>query len=237
MLGTLFNFAGILLGGLAGLILKRDLPARQQAILKVAVGVALAWFGFAIALSRKSGLLAGDWRYFGKLFLILLVSMVAGRMIGRLLRIQKGLNQLGQMAKEKLGTEKRNDGLLAAVILFCAAPLGIVGAVEDGLANQFPPLLIKGVIDGMAAMSFARMFGVRLLAAALPVAALQLAISFGALQAEPWLRSHQMLDALHVVCGFLILYVSLIIFEVKKVELGDYLPAMLVAPALAWLFR
>jgi hypothetical protein len=32
-------------------------------------------------------------------------------------------------------------------------------------------------------------------------------------------------------------YVSLIVFEVKKVELGDYLPAILVAPALAYAFR
>ncbi|HMJ88951.1 MAG TPA: DUF554 family protein [Candidatus Acidoferrum sp.] len=235
MLGTLLNFAGILLGGLAGLILNRDLPTRQQLLLKLLIGLALIWFGFKIALS---GLLAGDWRYFGKLFLILLVSMIAGRMIGRLLRIQKGLNHLGHLAKEKLGTGNRNDGLLAAVILFCAAPLGFVGAIENGLANRsFEPLLIKGVIDGLAAMSFARMFGPRLLLAGLPVAALLAAISFGALSIEPWLRSNQMLDALHVVCGFLILYVSLIVFEIKKVELGDYLPAMLVAPAVAALFR
>jgi hypothetical protein len=28
----------------------------------------------------------------------------------------------------------------------------------------------------------------------------------------------------------------LLVFEVRKVPLGDYLPALIVAPALAWLF-
>jgi uncharacterized membrane protein YqgA involved in biofilm formation len=39
------------------------------------------------------------------------------------------------------------------------------------------------------------------------------------------------------VCGFLVVYVSLIVFEVKKVELADYFPAIAIAPFLAWLFR
>jgi uncharacterized protein len=238
MLGTLCNFGGILLGAFAGLIFKRDLSPQRQLLLKMMVGLALVWFGFKIALG---GLLAGDWRYGGKLFLILLVSMIVGRLLGKAMRIQAGLNRLGQFAKEKLESGNRNDGLLAAVILFCAAPLGVVGAVEDGIAaltsNRIAPLVIKGVIDGLAAMSFARMFGARVMLAALPVAALLGGIAFGANHLEPVLRAHGALDALHVVCGFLTLYVSLIVFEVKKVELGDYLPAMFVAPALAILFR
>jgi uncharacterized membrane protein YqgA involved in biofilm formation len=236
-LGTLLNVAGIVIGALLGLAFKRDLPIRQQLWLKLLIGTALVVVGLKIAFSQQNGLLAGDWKHFGKLFVILLLSMIVGRWIGKALRIQKALNHVGHYAKTKLESGKRNDGLLAAVILFCAAPLGIVGAIEDGIANGFAPLLIKGLIDGLAAMSFARLFGARLLVAAFPVAALQSAVSFGALQIEPWLRAHQMLDSLNVVAGFLVVYVSLIVFEVKKVELGDYLPALVVGPALAALFR
>ena len=114
------------------------------------------------------------------------------------------------------------------------------GAWEDGLGNRsvnsVAPLAIKAVIDGLAAMSFARMFGARILAAAVPMLAFEGAIAFGASQAQPWLQQHGAIDSIHVVCGFLTVYVSLIVFEVKKVELGDYLPAIPVAATLAaWL--
>jgi uncharacterized protein len=233
MLGTLLNCVCILLGSLAALLTKREIPASRQLLLKLLIGVALVWFGLKIALT---GLLSSDWRYFGKLFINLLVSMIAGRVIGKVLRIQAGLNRAGRYAKERLDSTDKNDGLLAATVLFCAAPIGIVGAVEDGLANEIRPLLIKGLIDGLAAFSFARMFGFRIVFAILPVAALQAGIAFGAQSMDPWLRAHGLIDPIHVVAGFLVLYVSLIVFEVKKVELGDYLPALVVAPALALVF-
>jgi uncharacterized protein len=234
-LGTILNFAGILLGALAGVMTRRDLPARQQVLLKTGIGVALVVFGLKIA---GSAMLSSDWRYFGKLFLILLVATIIGRLIGRALRIQKGLNRVGQFAKQKLSTAEPNNGLLATVILLCAAPLGWVGAMEDGLSSKnFQPLLIKGVIDGLGTMAFARMFGWRITLAAVPVAVFQAAIAFGAMQIEPWLQTRGLLDSIHVACGFFVVYVSMIIFEVKKVEVGDYLPSIVVAPALAALFR
>lgn len=234
MLGTLLNCAGILLGAMAGVIARGEIPPRRQLLLKLLVGLALVWVGLSSALSA---LTSGRWHYFGFLFLVLLVSMVAGRIIGRLLHLQSALNRAGQFAKEKLSSPSANAGLLAASILFCAAPLGFVGAVEDGLGNRFHALLIKGVIDGLAAFSFARMFGMRIVLAAVPVALLLGGISFSASAALPWLETHRLLDPIRVVCGFLVVYVALIVFEVKKVELGDYLPAIAVAPAVAWLFR
>lgn len=236
MLGTLLNVAAIVIGTIAGLIAKGEMRASRQLFLKVAIGVALVWHGLKIAFSA---LTSGDGRYFAKLFLILLVAMIAGRLLGRLLRLQAGLNRLGQFAKGRIGAASQNatDGALAAVVLFCAAPLGVVGAIEDGLANRYEPLLIKGAIDGLAAFSFARMFGPAVAASAVPVALLQGAIAFGVRAAVPWLAARQLTDPIHVVAGFLLLYISMIVFELKKVELGDYLPAMAVAPALAWLFR
>jgi uncharacterized membrane protein YqgA involved in biofilm formation len=234
MLGTLLNCGGIIIGGLAGLLLKREMPQQRQLLLRVIVGVAAVWFGFSIAIKA---LTLGTWQYAGKLFLIMLLSMTVGRVIGKLCRLQAMLNRAGQFSKQKLASGNRNDGLLAAIILFSAAPLGVIGAIEDGLANQFRPLLVKGLIDGLGAYSFARMYGWRTLLAVIPLAGTLVLIASLAQAAAPWLEQRNLVDPIHVVCGFLVVYVSLIVFEVKKVELGDYLPAIAVAPALTLLFQ
>jgi hypothetical protein len=38
----------------------------------------------------------------------------------------------------------------ACTILFCAAPLGLLGAVTDGLSGYFYLLAVKAVMDGLA---------------------------------------------------------------------------------------
>ena len=50
------------------------------------------------------------------------------------------------------------DGFCACTILFWAAPLGLLGAVADGLSGYFYLLAVKGVMDGLAMASFVKMF-------------------------------------------------------------------------------
>jgi uncharacterized membrane protein YqgA involved in biofilm formation len=238
MLGTFLNAGAILLGGIVGLT-RFEIAERQQAWCKTVIGVATVWYGFKIAWS---GLWTGSFGGLAKQFGIVLLAMMLGKILGRLLRLQKAMNRVGQLAKDKLsaaGTDpsKRNEGFIAATLLFCAAPLGIVGAIEDGLAGNFQPLAIKAAMDGLAAMSFAKMFGWRALLGAVPLAAFLLGITLVARMAEPHLHSGLMLESVHAACGFLLLYIALVIFEVKKVELADYLPSLAVAPLLAWLLR
>ena len=53
---------------------------------------------------------------------------------------------------------------------FCAAPLGILGAIHNGLLpDYFYPLAIKALMDGLATMSFAAMFGWGVVLSAVPV--------------------------------------------------------------------
>jgi uncharacterized membrane protein YqgA involved in biofilm formation len=37
--------------------------------------------------------------------------------------------------------------------------------------------------------------------------------------------------------GLLLTVMSLVMFEVKKVELADYLPALVAAPLLTWIWK
>ncbi len=54
---------------------------------------------------------------------------------------------------------------------------------------------------------------------------------------EPFLRTHALLDSVNAVGGLIVCTVGLVIFELKKVELADYLPALAVAPLVTWIWK
>src|SRR5205085_2288047 len=105
---------------------------------KVLLGVATVWFGLKLVWDglRWNGVISGTAKHFFYQLVIVLVAMVLGSFIGKLCRIQAFMNRLGHSAKIKLeraATQKHaaaSDGFIAATLLFCAAPLGIVGALE-----------------------------------------------------------------------------------------------------------
>lgn len=237
MLGTLINAGAILIGGLLGAATRVEVPMPRQQFIKVLLGVATVWFGLRLVW-------IGLWlpsrtaKFFFHQLVIVLIGMVLGHLIGRLCRIQAAMNRIGQNAKAKLervgqeGKKAANDGFMAATMLFCAAPLGIVGALEDGLSRYWAPLAIKGAMDCLAALSFARMFGWMAMLSAVPVAAFLYALTLLGAAIEPWLTTHELAGVFHASAGLIMTYVALVIFEVKKVEIGNYLPALAVAPAL-----
>jgi uncharacterized membrane protein YqgA involved in biofilm formation len=49
--------------------------------------------------------------------------------------------------------------------------------------------------------------------------------------------AHHVADSVTAATGVVACAVSLVIFEVRKVELANFLPAMAVAPVLEWLWR
>ena len=51
----------------------------------------------------------------------------------------------------------------------------------------------------------------------------------------PFLEAHGLLDSVNATGGLLVSCVGLVILGLKKIELADYLPSLVVAPVLAWL--
>lgn len=238
-LGTFIDAGCILLGGLLGLLIRGDLPAPRQNQLRTAVGmgVILAGFHQVWAGVRPAGLGAA----FGLLGIALLATTI-GRPLGRLLRVQAGMNRLGRWAGEQFTRTQEgtrvpfHDGFVACAILFCVSPLSLLGPMEEGLNGDVFVLVVKSVMDGLAAFAFARAFAAGVLLAGLPVLAFQGSVTLlTAWTAQSWL-SERMLQSMQVTGGLLVVCATLIVFEVRKVEIGDFLPALVVAPALAWLF-
>jgi uncharacterized membrane protein YqgA involved in biofilm formation len=244
--GAILNAAGIIIGGVVGLMRTTPLSPQSQFFFKTALGVFTVTYGLRLTwLSINGPFLA-----VAKQIAIALLAVIVGRLVGRLLRLQKGSNHLGQYARRLIENTKPDDpqrfsnGMNACAILFCASPLGILGAVHDGLPVEagglgyFYPLAVKAVMDGLAMLGFVALFGGGGMLAALPVFVFQGTITLACgFYAEPFLRAHGLLDSVNAVGGLIICTVGLIIFEIKKVELADYLPSLAVAPLITWLWK
>lgn len=237
MIGAFLNALGILVGALFGLMTRAPLTARAQNFFKVALGIFTVFYGMRLVVENLQGDFISAMKQLG----FGMLAVLLGFWLGKILQLQKLSNRIGRHAGTLLANAQKNppgkpaDGLLAGTILFCAAPLGVIGAVADGLSPTgfFYLLLIKGVMDGLATMSFVKIFRWPAALAALPVFiflnCLTLAVHFGA---QPWLDAHAATASVKVAAGLVTCVVSLVIFEVRRVELNSYLPAIIVAPLL-----
>jgi len=202
----------------------------------VMLGVFAVFYGLRLTWLS----LHGPFLHAARQLLIVVLAMMLGKLTGRLLQLQKTSNRLGRFARERM--EQRaapkshtfSDGFNTCALLFCAAPLAVLGAVQDGLSGYYPPLVVKAVMDGLATMAFAAGFGWSVVLSALPVLAWQGTITLAAQYAQPFLTSHGLLDNLNATGGLLVFSVALVILELRKIELADYLPSLAFAPLLTW---
>lgn len=239
MLGTWINAGAILLGGLLGLAGRGQAAPRTQVALKGILGVLLVFTGLGVSWS---GLASGGVGRFGQHLLIAIVAMTLGKLTGQRLRLQAGVNRLGRHAGEILagadGTRRPtwSQGFLACTILYCLAPLAFYGAVLDGVNGHWQTLALKAAMDGLAGMAFAGTFGWSALAAVVPVVALQGSLTLAVRSLAPHVLSPAMTDCLLATSGLLVFCVALLVLEIRKIELADYLPSLVWAPFLAWVW-
>ncbi len=240
MIGSILNTATILVGGIAGLTTRKQLSPAAQSAFRTILGVFTIFVGLKIVWDNLNGSLTS----FTRQFIIILLALTIGRLVGRALRLQKISNHLGQFARERItavasGQKPRwSDGFNTCAALFCAAPLAVLGAPQEGLSGQLAPFAVKAVMDGLAAASFAAMFGWSVALAALPVFVYQGTLTLLCSEyIRPFLEHHHLLDSVNATGGMLVVFVALVIFEIRKIELADYLPALAVAPLLTWLWH
>jgi len=240
VVGTLINAGAIVAGGLFGLARKKPLSIANQAFVKVALGAFTTFCGLRLTWVSLNGSFVAVL----KQVVIVILALTLGRLAGRLLHLQKASNHIGQFARERIAAaqpnspNRFNDGFNVCAVLFCAAPLGILGAMQDGLSEYFLPLIVKAVMDGLAAMSFVAMFGGGIVLSAVPVLVWQGTITLLCARfLQPFLAAHTLTDSVNATGGLLVFCVALIIFEIKKIEVTDYLPSLIFAPLLTWCLR
>jgi len=238
MNGAFLNALGILLGSLGGLLWRKPLPARAQLFFRAGLGVITLFSGgWMVAKNLGPGFAIGL-----KHLLIALLALMLGYWTGKLLHLQKMSNWLGRQAGRHIAAAqahppgKPGAGLAACTMLFAAAPLGWLGAVQEGISGHFSLLAVKSVMDALAMVGFVKIFGWPVALSAFPILAAFGGATLGCQKVALFCTDHQLTDSVSAATGLVTAAVSLVIFEVRKVELANFLPAVVVAPVLEWLW-
>ena len=228
MTGTLINVGTVLLGTAIGLLLGHRLPAAMQERVMFGLGMVTLVLGIDNAL---------QWRDTNPL--IVFGAVLLGGLVGEWIGIERRLGQLGDAIQARVSrgvTSRVSEAFVTASLLFCVGPLTVVGSIQDGLTGDYQTLASKALLDGFASIAFAAALGWGVALAAGTVLVVQGAITLAAGLFENVLGSGtEALAALVSAGGVLIIGISLKLLGLKDVRVGNYLPALVLAPCIVGL--
>ena len=232
MLGTIVNSLAILAGGVFGLVFRKGISARFSHTVMQGLGLAVFMIGLAGALRSEN-------------VLLLIFSMVIGSLVGEAMNIEGALSKLGKWIENRSGQGEGQvaRGFVTASLLYCVGAMAIVGALESGLTGNHETLYAKSLLDGVTAVIFASTLGIGVLLSALSVLIYQGAITLAASLVAAFLVESVIIE-MSAIGGLLIMGISINILEIKKVPVGNMLPAVfipllypVVEPYIAGLIR
>jgi len=235
--GTVVNIFTIIIGGAAGLILKKYISKRITET--VMQGIALAVLVIGVSGTLSAAFYIVDDAIVSDHVLIMIVSLALGAFIGELLKIEQGLEKFGAFCEAKL--KKPDDdstfaqGFVTATLVFCVGSMAIVGSLEDGINRNSDILVAKAIIDGIAAIIFASTMGIGVLFSALTVGLYQGSITLLAVVAAPFF-SETVVMQMSLVGSILIMSIGFNMLKMGKIKTGNLLPAIFI-PAVYQLIR
>ena len=231
MTGTLVNVAAVLVGTLIGALLGGRLPEGIHQRVLAGLGMVTLVIGVDNALHWNDG----DG---GRVLLSVLGAVLIGGIAGEVIGIERRLQGFGDRLQERFaGGEEHStisEGFFTASLLFCVGPLTVLGSIADGLNGDHELLFTKSVLDGFAAIALASALGWGVGLSAISVLVIQGGISLGAGLFEDILVGEP-LQALTSAGGVLIIGIGLKLLALKDVRVGNFLPALVLAPALVGL--
>lgn len=234
MTGTLLNMATVIVGGTLGNLLGDRLPKRTQETVMHGLGLMTLLVGAQMGLTTRN-------------VLIVLGSVRLGGILGEAWRIEERLEALGRWLEERLSRPnpvagKRVDlswAFITASLVFCVGPTTVLGSIQDGLIGDFRLLAIKSMLDGFAAVALAASLGPGVLLSIFTILFYQGGLSLLAKLVGSGLAAGLTAELLPLVemtatGGVLLMGIRLVLLELKRIRLANFLPAIVIAPVVAW---
>ncbi|KMY52133.1 DUF554 domain-containing protein [Peribacillus loiseleuriae] len=229
LLGTLVNGLCIIVGTLLGRFLK-NIPESMKQTVMSGIGLAVVVLGLQMGFKSQQ-------------FLIVILSLVLGAVIGEWIDLDAKLNGLGNWLERKLGGSKEgysiSQGFVTATLIFLIGAMAVIGALDSGIRHDHEVLYTKAIIDGFTAIILASTLGIGVIFSSVPVVLYQGIIALFATQIDKWVPAAYLdsfISEMTATGGVMIFAIGLNIIGVTKIRVANLLPGILVVAVLTFVF-
>lgn len=252
-LGVIANIGAVLVGTAIGLAFGRLIGQRFHSIAFIAMGLSVMLIGLTMSLGGLADL--GKTHLGDYAALVLVGCLVVGSLLGEAMRIEYWLERFGQLLQDKFGKtpalepvvdgaadEAEEDaeqghtiveGFVTASLLFCTGAMTVLGSLQDGLGDP-SLLMLKALLDGTASVALATALGIGVGMSVIPILVLQGGIALGAGVLEPYITP-AVIAAIEAVGGALVIAIGLDLLKIKRLPVGNMLPAVFLAAGVGLL--
>lgn len=224
MIGTITNTVCIIVGSIAGSVMRNGIKEKYREALFNAMGLA------SLALGCNAFVQNMPKSEFPVLFII---SIALGGLLGSMLDLQGRVDRFAA----KKGVSKLAEGLTTACLLYCIGTFSIVGPILSALKGDNTFLFTNSTLDLVTSAVFGATYGIGMILAAPILFLWQGSIYLIAeLSSSVEVMRGPLLNELCIVGGLLIMSSGLSILKIKDCKTLNYIPALLI-PIIFYLVK
>ncbi|MCG1021113.1 DUF554 domain-containing protein [Sutcliffiella horikoshii] len=224
LLGTIVNGICIVLGTLLGKLFTRIPENTKETVMKV-IGLAVFLLGTQMGFKSNE-------------FLIVIISLVVGAVLGEWINLDGKLNSVGNWLERRLGSNQQGSvskGFVTATLIFVIGAMSVVGSLDSGLRGDHQVLYTKSIIDGFTSIVLATTLGIGVLFSAIPVMLYQGSIALFATQIDLFVPPELLELLIYEITatgGVMIMAIGLNIIGISAIRVANLLPGIIVAAGL-----
>jgi uncharacterized protein len=220
LLGTIVNGLLIIIGTFLGKLLHR-IPEGMKTTVMYGIGLSVMVLGLQMGFKSEN-------------FLIVIISLVIGAVIGESLHLDDKLNSLGHWLEKKIGSDGQgsiSQGFVTATLIFVIGAMAIIGALDSGIRGDHDVLYTKAIIDGFTALILTTTLGIGVIFSAIPVMLYQGTIAAFATQIDRIIPA-ELMDSFIVEVtatgGVMIFAIGLNLAGLTNIKVANLLPGIAV---------
>jgi uncharacterized membrane protein YqgA involved in biofilm formation len=221
-MGTIINGCAIIVGGMVGLLFRRRFPEKVSRTALQVMGLLSLLVGIRMAIQ-------------GEEFILVVISLACGAMVGEWIDIEDRLEKLGLWLEKRFHVTEGSPakGFIQASLLFCVGSMAIIGSITDGLKGDSSILVTKAMLDGIISIPFTAVMGIGVLGSALPVLIYQGSMTLLASKVQAFFTP-VMIRELTSVGGVIVMGIGVNIMGLQKVRVGNLIPSLVLIVLLLY---
>ncbi|WP_379135398.1 DUF554 domain-containing protein [Paenibacillus sp. sgz500958] len=221
LLGALVNGITVIFGTLLGRLLRR-IPESMKTTVMNAIGLAIIVLGIQMGFKSNN-------------FLIVILSLVIGAVIGELISLEDKFTRVGNWLEKTIGSNEPgsiSQGFITASLVFVVGAMGILGALDSGIKGNHDILYTKAIMDGFISIILTTTLGIGVMFSAIPIILYEGAIALFATQISRFMPDellNQCIAELTATGGIMIAAIGFNLLGMTKIKVANLIPGIVVA--------